>query len=81
MYQVIVLECHFGSQAYFCLRSEYEIVYMGGSFFSWFSLGGISSTEKLLVLLRDGRKLLGILRSFDQFGRFLSLFLIFKVLL
>ena len=26
------------------------------------------STEKLLVLLRDGRKLLGILRSFDQFG-------------
>lgn len=24
--------------------------------------------EKLLVLLRDGRKLLGILRSFDQFG-------------
>lgn len=25
-------------------------------------------TEKLLVLLRDGRKLLGILRSFDQFG-------------
>lgn len=27
-----------------------------------------SVTEKLLVLLRDGRKLLGILRSFDQFG-------------
>ncbi|KAK1263727.1 hypothetical protein QJS04_geneDACA013520 [Acorus gramineus] len=25
--------------------------------------------KKLLVLLRDGRKLLGILRSFDQFGR------------
>ncbi|URD94326.1 LSM domain containing protein [Musa troglodytarum] len=24
--------------------------------------------KKLLVLLRDGRKLLGILRSFDQFG-------------
>ncbi|XP_024971865.1 sm-like protein LSM1B isoform X2 [Cynara cardunculus var. scolymus] len=24
--------------------------------------------EKLLVLLRDGRKLLGILRSFDQFA-------------
>lgn len=23
---------------------------------------------KILVLLRDGRKLLGILRSFDQFG-------------
>lgn len=29
----------------------------------------IYSTEKLLVVLRDGRKLLGILRSFDQFGR------------
>lgn len=26
------------------------------------------AAEKLLVLLRDGRKLLGILRSFDQFG-------------
>ena len=25
-------------------------------------------TEKLLVILRDGRKLIGILRSFDQFG-------------
>ncbi|XP_073316982.1 sm-like protein LSM1B isoform X2 [Primulina huaijiensis] len=25
-------------------------------------------SEKLLVLLRDGRKLLGILRSFDQFA-------------
>lgn len=24
--------------------------------------------EKLLVVLRDGRKLIGILRSFDQFG-------------
>jgi small nuclear ribonucleoprotein (snRNP)-like protein len=28
----------------------------------------ITATGKLLVLLRDGRKLLGILRSFDQFG-------------
>lgn len=28
--------------------------------------------EKLLVLLRDGRKLMGTLRSFDQFGNFLS---------
>jgi small nuclear ribonucleoprotein (snRNP)-like protein len=26
--------------------------------------------EKLLVLLRDGRKLLGLLRSFDQFGNY-----------
>jgi small nuclear ribonucleoprotein (snRNP)-like protein len=25
--------------------------------------------EKLLVVLRDGRKLIGILRTFDQFGR------------
>jgi len=29
--------------------------------------------EKLLVLLRDGRKLMGTLRSFDQFGTNLSL--------
>ncbi len=26
------------------------------------------ATEKLMVALRDGRKLLGILRSWDQFG-------------
>ncbi len=26
--------------------------------------------EKLLVILRDGRKLVGILRSFDQFGTY-----------
>ena len=25
--------------------------------------------EKLLVALRDGRKLIGVLRSWDQFGR------------
>jgi small nuclear ribonucleoprotein (snRNP)-like protein len=25
--------------------------------------------EKLMVVLRDGRKLIGILRSFDQFGK------------
>ena len=31
--------------------------------------------EKLLVLLRDGRKLMGILRSFDQFGIVLSVLL------
>jgi len=29
--------------------------------------------EKLLVLLRDGRKLMGTLRSFDQFGTNLTL--------
>lgn len=26
------------------------------------------STEKLMVSLRDGRKLIGVLRSWDQFG-------------
>jgi small nuclear ribonucleoprotein (snRNP)-like protein len=31
-----------------------------------------SITEKLLVVLRDGRKLIGILRSFDQFGESLE---------
>ncbi|MBA0693945.1 hypothetical protein Goari_004281 [Gossypium aridum] len=30
--------------------------------------------EKLLVLLRDGRKLLGLLRSFDQFAMYPSIF-------
>ena len=32
-------------------------------------------SEKLLVLLRDGRKLMGILRSFDQFGMLFIQFL------
>ena len=26
------------------------------------------STEKLIMVLRDGRKLIGVLRSWDQFG-------------
>lgn len=30
-------------------------------------------TEKLIIALRDGRKLLGILRSWDQFGTYTSL--------
>ncbi|MCL7046410.1 hypothetical protein MKW94_009448 [Papaver nudicaule] len=33
--------------------------------------------EKLLVLLRDGRKIMGLLRSFDQFGM-LSVSLLWK---
>lgn len=28
----------------------------------------INKIEKLMVVLRDGRKLIGTLRSFDQFG-------------
>lgn len=28
--------------------------------------------EKLLVILRDGRKLIGILRSVDQFGKLMN---------
>lgn len=31
-------------------------------------LTDVDDAGKLLVLLRDGRKLMGILRSFDQFG-------------
>jgi hypothetical protein len=27
-----------------------------------------SASEKLMVVLRDGRKLIGVLRSWDQFG-------------
>lgn len=38
---------------------------------TWFDTV-ICLTEKLLVLLRDGRKLMGILRSFDQFGMYIS---------
>ncbi|CAH8391046.1 unnamed protein product [Eruca vesicaria subsp. sativa] len=30
--------------------------------------------KKILVLLRDGRKLMGLLRSFDQFGTFVLCF-------
>lgn len=26
-------------------------------------------TEKVLVILRDGRKLLGVFRSYDQYGK------------
>lgn len=44
------------------------------NFFLTSSLFIPNSTEKLLVLLRDGRKLLGILRSFDQFGTDFSSF-------
>jgi hypothetical protein len=40
----------------------------------------VHASEKLLVLLRDGRKLMGLLRSFDQFGKFSS-FSLFVVLL
>lgn len=29
-------------------------------------------TEKLMISLRDGRKLIGILRSWDQFGMYIS---------
>jgi len=32
-------------------------------------IGGVY-TEKLMVALRDGRKLIGVLRSWDQFGMF-----------
>jgi U6 snRNA-associated Sm-like protein LSm1 len=28
----------------------------------------ITESEKLMVVLRDGRKLIGVLRSWDQFG-------------
>lgn len=31
------------------------------------------SIERVLVVMRDGRKLIGILRSFDQFGLLFSL--------
>ena len=31
---------------------------------------------KILVLLRDGRKLMGTLRSFDQFGIYFSFFIL-----
>uniref|UniRef100_A0A7N0TYH2 Sm domain-containing protein n=1 Tax=Kalanchoe fedtschenkoi TaxID=63787 RepID=A0A7N0TYH2_KALFE len=38
-----------------------EDVFLSTSLASYFD-------KKLLVLLRDGRKLMGVLRSFDQFG-------------
>jgi hypothetical protein len=30
----------------------------------------IAALEKLVLVLRDGRKLIGVLRSWDQFGQF-----------
>ena len=33
----------------------------------------ISPPEKLLLVLRDGRKLIGVLRSWDQFGTLIPL--------
>ena len=46
-------------------------------YFSFFLIWLVShalvhASEKLLVFLRDGRKLMGLLRSFDQFGNFSS---------
>lgn len=32
-------------------------------------LTNVCDAEKLMVSLRDGRKLIGVLRSWDQFGR------------
>lgn len=32
-------------------------------------LSGLIRTEKVLVILRDGRKLIGVFRSYDQFGK------------
>lgn len=37
----------------------------GGSFADY-----CKTAEKLMVALRDGRKLIGVLRSWDQFGAF-----------
>ncbi|KAL3824510.1 hypothetical protein ACJIZ3_020539 [Penstemon smallii] len=58
-----------------------EDIYLSTSLASYLDIRGLSigchgvikpttecHMEKLLVLLRDGRKLLGTLRSFDQFG-------------
>lgn len=39
----------------------------------WYWLGFLLNwTEKVLVHLRDGRKLIGVLRSYDQYGLFFS---------
>jgi len=36
-----------------------------------------NTVERLLVVLRDGRKLYGVLRSFDQFGTFIIEYLVY----
>jgi len=37
---------------------------------AWLTKGNLSElVEKLMLVLRDGKKLLGVLRSWDQFGR------------
>jgi U6 snRNA-associated Sm-like protein LSm1 len=35
-------------------------------------LMNVGGTEKLMVVLRDGRKFIGVLRSWDQFGMMLE---------
>ena len=39
----------------------------------------LTRVEKLVVVLRDGRKVLGVLRTWDQFGRFFLYFFLFPL--
>ena len=34
--------------------------------------GALTGVEKMLVVLRDGKKIIGVLRSFDQYGASLA---------
>ncbi|KAI3777923.1 hypothetical protein L1987_47726 [Smallanthus sonchifolius] len=53
-----IVDLHQGRSWHYLMKSP-EDIYLSTSL-----------DKKLLVLLRDGRKLLGILRSFDQFGAY-----------
>ena len=68
MFAIIVFQqdqfffCDFFLSLEFCKLNFNELALI--SFIFCF----FSASEHLLVILRDGRKLTGILRSFDQFG-------------
>jgi hypothetical protein len=36
-------------------------------------MDALDATEKVLIMLRDNRKITGVLRSYDQYGKFPSL--------
>lgn len=49
-------------------QNQLRQLYLNGNEINWFLFFFVK--EKLLVILRDGRKLIGVLRSFDHYGTY-----------
>ncbi len=65
--------CRFNNRCFYCSTVIVGISVFAHAFCPRFDVF-FKCAEKLLVILRDGRKIIGILRSFDQFGMgFLSM--------